>query len=74
MPLNRVMMGLWDGGVHAGTGLVESLPLRGTFGDRSPCSTLQKVGIWAWDDLCWASFFSRLWGWRTVMFQRSGFY
>ena len=29
-------------------------------------SRLQKVGIWAWDALCWCSFFSRLWGWRTV--------
>ena len=25
---------------------------------------VQKVGIWAWDDLCWLSFFSRRWGWR----------
>ena len=22
----------------------------------------KKVGIWAWDDLWWCSFFSRLWG------------
>ena len=26
-------------------------------------SRLQKVGIWAWRDLGWLSFFSRLWGW-----------
>ena len=26
------------------------------------CSRLQKVGIWAWDDLCWLSFFSRFFG------------
>ena len=30
-----------------------------------------KVGIWAWDDLCWFSFFSRLGGWRKVIFQVS---
>ena len=32
-------------------------------------SRIQKVGIWAWDDLGWMSFFSRLWGWRTVTFK-----
>ena len=37
-------------------------------------SRLQKVGIWAWDDVCWLSFFSRLWGWGTVTLQLSGFY
>ena len=29
-------------------------------------SRLQTVGIWAWDDLWWSCFFSRLLGWRTV--------
>ena len=34
----------------------------------SPLEPLQetankKVGIWAWDDSGWVSFFSRLWGW-----------
>ena len=37
-------------------------------------SRLQKVGIWAWDDFAWCSFFSRLLGWRAVIFQLSGFY
>ena len=32
---------------------------------------LQKIGIRAWDDLCWFSFFSRLW---PPLFQLSGFY
>ena len=36
-------------------------------------SRLQKVGIWMWDVLGWFSFFYRLWGWRTVIFQLSGF-
>ena len=27
------------------------------------------MGIWIWDDLGWFSFFSRLWGWETVIFQ-----
>ena len=31
-------------------------------------SRLQKVGIWAWDDLC------KPWGCRIVIFQLSGFY
>ena len=30
--------------------------------------------IWTWDDVCWFCFFPRLWGWRTIMFQLSGFY
>ena len=37
-------------------------------------SRLEKVGIWAWDELGWFSFFSGLWGWRTVTFQLSGFH
>ena len=37
-------------------------------------SRLPKNGIWDWDALCWRSFFSILWGWRTVIFQLSGFY
>ena len=36
-------------------------------------SRFQKVGIWAWDHLCWFFFFSRLRGWRTTIFQLSGF-
>ena len=35
---------------------------------------LQKVGRWGWDDLCWFAFLSRLWGWRTVIFQLFGLY
>ena len=31
-------------------------------------------GIVAWDDLGWLSFFFRLWGWGTVIFQLSGIY
>ena len=37
-------------------------------------SRFEKVGIWAWDDLGWCSFFSRLWGWETVIFQLYSFY
>ena len=37
-------------------------------------SRLQKVGRWIWDELGWFSFFSKLWGWGTVIFQLSGFY
>ena len=51
------------------------------FSPRTPYSRLQKVGISAWDDLAalnmadsgWCSFFSRLWGCGTVIFQLSGF-
>ena len=32
---------------------------------------LQEVGIFAWEDSCWFSFFSRLWGWRAVIFKLS---
>ena len=37
-------------------------------------TSLQKVGIWIREVLCWFSFFSRFWGWRMVIFQPSGFY
>ena len=37
-------------------------------------SRRQKVGIWAWDDSGWISFFSSLCGWATVILQLSGFY
>ena len=36
-------------------------------------SRLQKVGMWAVDDLCCCSFSSRLRGWRSVTFQLDGF-
>ena len=31
-----------------------------SYGQYSMCSRLQTVGIWAWDDVWWLSFFSRL--------------
>ena len=34
---------------------------------------LGRIGMWIWDALYWLSFFSRLWSWRTVIFQLSGF-
>ena len=37
-------------------------------------SRLQKVGIWAWDDLGWLSYFSRFWCWGTVIFLLCNFY
>ena len=37
-------------------------------------SRLQKVGIFAWDELGWFSFFSKLSGWGTVFLQLYGFY
>ena len=49
------------------------LPIKLEAAKGSYCR-LRKVGIWAWDDFCWFSFFSRLWGWRTVIFQPSDFY
>ena len=33
-------------------------------------SRLQKVGIWAWGDSWWLSFFPRIWDWRMVIFQQ----
>ena len=39
-----------------------------------PYSRLQNAWNTGLDDLCWWSFFSRLWGWRTVIFELSGFY
>ena len=37
-------------------------------------STLPKVGIQAWGDVCRFCFFSGLLGWGTVIFQPTGFY
>ena len=34
---------------------------------------LQIVGTWMKDDLCWSSFLLWIWGWRTEIFQLSGF-
>ena len=41
---------------------------------RYKYTRLQNVGTWAWDDLCWLSFFSLVWSWRSVVFQLSGLY
>ena len=34
----------------------------------------KKLKYGSWDDLTWIALFSRLWDWRTVILQLSGFY